>query len=104
MRADDVTFFAGVPTMYRGLLGALDETVGVAALAANLRMAVAGGPALPGELDKQFLERFGVTILEGYGLSETSPFASFSRYGEQPRVGSVGVPIPGVQMRLVEED
>jgi len=104
MLAHDVTFFAGVPTMYWGLLGALDETVDVAALAANLRVAVAGGSALPGEIRKQFLERFGVTILEGYGLSETSPVASFSRYGEQPRVGSVGVPIPGVQMKLIEED
>jgi long-chain acyl-CoA synthetase len=104
MLAHDVTFFAGVPTMYWGLLNALDETVDVAALAANLRVAVAGGSALPGEIHKQFQERFGVTILEGYGLSETSPVASFSRYGEEPRVGSVGLPIPGVQMKLIEDD
>ena len=104
MLAHDVTFFAGVPTMYWGLLSALDETVDVATLAANLRVAVAGGSALPGEIHKQFQKRFGVTILEGYGLSETSPIASFSRYGEEPRVGSVGVPIPGVQMKLIEDD
>ncbi len=104
MLAHDVTFFAGVPTMYWGLLGALDETVDVAKLAANLRVSVAGGSALPAEIHKQFRERFGVTILEGYGLSETSPIASFARWGEQPRVGSVGVPIPGVQMKLIEDD
>ncbi len=104
MLAHDVTFFAGVPTMYWGLLGALDETVDVEKLAANLRVAVAGGSALPGEIHKQFQERFGVTILEGYGLSETSPVASFSRHGEEPRVGSVGVPIPGVQMKLIGDD
>jgi len=104
MLSHDVTFFAGVPTMCWGLLGALDETVDVAALAANLRVAVAGGSALPGEIHQQFQQRFGVTILEGYGLSETSPIASFSPYGEEPWVGSVGVPIPGVQMRLIKDD
>lgn len=104
MLAHNVTFFAGVPTMHWGLLDALDETVDVATLAANLRVAIAGGSALPGEIHKQFRERFGVTILEGYGLSETSPVASFSRYGQEPRVGSVGVPIPGVQMKLIDDD
>ena len=104
MLAHDVTFFAGVPTMYWALLGALDATVDVARLAANLRVSVAGGSALPAEIHKQFQDRFGVTILEGYGLSETSPVASFSRYGEKPRVGSVGIPIPGVQMKLITDD
>ncbi|WP_406470528.1 long-chain-fatty-acid--CoA ligase [Streptomyces sp. NBC_01615] len=104
MLAHDVTFFAGVPTMYWGLLAALDETVDVARLAANLRVAVAGGSALPAEIHKQFKDRFGVTILEGYGLSETSPIASFSRFGEEPRVGSIGVPIPGVEMKLIRDN
>jgi len=99
-----VTFFAGVPTMYWGLLAALDETVDVARLAANLRVAVSGGSARPAGIHKQFKDRFGVTILEGYGLSETSPIASFSRFGEEPRVGSIGVPIPGVEMRLIHDD
>ncbi|WP_109471712.1 long-chain-fatty-acid--CoA ligase [Ornithinimicrobium cavernae] len=104
MQRERVTFFAGVPTMYWGLLGALDDSVDVAALAAHLRVAAAGGSALPGEVHKAFRERFGVTILEGYGLSETSPIASFSVFGEEPRVGSVGVPIPGVQMKLINPD
>ena len=51
-------------------------------------------------MHKEFKERFGVTILEGYGLSETSPVATFSPYGEEPRVGSIGLPIPGVEMKL----
>jgi len=104
MLANGVTFFAGVPTMYWGLLGALDETVDVASLTKNLRVAVAGGSALPGEIHKEFQDRFGVTILEGYGLSETSPVASFSTYGEEPRVGSTGVPIAGVEMKLINDD
>lgn len=102
MLKEQVTYFAGVPTMYWGLLGALDDTVDVATIARNLRVAAAGGSALPVDIHRQFSERFGVTILEGYGLSETSPVASFARYGEEPRVGSIGVPIPGVEMKLVD--
>ena len=78
MQSEDITFFAGVPTMYWGLLGALKEagdSVDVEKIAANLRVAVAGGSALPVEVHKNFEKKFGVTILEGYGLSETSPVA-----------------------------
>ncbi|HEY8722089.1 long-chain fatty acid--CoA ligase [Pengzhenrongella sp.] len=98
----DVTFFAGVPTMYWALLGALEEGVDISSIAKHLRIAVSGGAALPVEVHKNFERRFGVTILEGYGLSETSPVASFSRYGEPARAGSIGVPIPGVQMKLID--
>jgi long-chain acyl-CoA synthetase len=104
MLAEKVTFFAGVPTMYWGLLGALDDTIDVRQLAANLRVAVAGGSALPVEVHKDFEKKFGVTILEGYGLSETSPVASFSKLGEGVRVGSIGTPIPGVEMKLLKPD
>jgi long-chain acyl-CoA synthetase len=90
--------------MYWGLLGALDDTVDLVSLRANLRVAVSGGSALPVEIHKAFGTRFGVTILEGYGLSETSPVASFSRRGEPARAGSIGVPIPGVEMELIEPD
>ena len=100
----DVTFFGGVPTMYWGLLEALDENVDVARLAGNLRVAVSGGSALPAQIHQRFKERFGVTILEGYGLSETSPVASFAKYGEEPRVGSIGRPIAGVEMKLINDN
>jgi long-chain acyl-CoA synthetase len=105
MDREDVTFFAGVPTMYWGLLGALDDSgVDVKKLADTMRVAVAGGSALPVEVHKEFERRFGVTILEGYGLSETSPVASFSVWGEPPRVGSIGRPIPGVEMKLINPE
>ncbi|MXG90089.1 AMP-binding protein [Nocardioides flavescens] len=107
MQSEGVTFFAGVPTMYWGLLGALKEagdSVDVTQIAKQLRVAAAGGSALPVEVHKNFEEKFGVTILEGYGLSETSPVASFSVYGEPPRVGSIGKPIPGVEMKLIEPE
>ncbi|RYB92227.1 long-chain fatty acid--CoA ligase [Nocardioides glacieisoli] len=105
MDSEDVTFFAGVPTMYWGLLGALDDSgVEVKKLADTLRVAAAGGSALPIEVHKEFERRFGVTILEGYGLSETSPVASFSVWGEPARVGSIGKPIPGVEMKLINPE
>jgi long-chain acyl-CoA synthetase len=105
MQDEGITFFAGVPTMYWGLLGALKEagdSVDVGRIAATLRVAAAGGSALPVEVHKNFKEKFGVTILEGYGLSETSPVASFSPPDAEPRVGSIGIPIPGVEMKLLE--
>ncbi|MBZ5734818.1 long-chain fatty acid--CoA ligase [Nocardioides sp. TRM66260-LWL] len=111
MLRESVTFFAGVPTMYWGLLNALseaekagDHSIDVATIKANLRVAVAGGSALPVEVHKAFERRFGVTILEGYGLSETSPVASFSPWGQPVRVGSIGTPIPGVEMELLQAD
>lgn len=88
--------------MYWSLLSVLDESIDIARLAENLRVAVAGGAALPVEVHRQFQERFGVTVLEGYGLSETSPVASFSRLGSQVRVGSIGTPITGVEMTLID--
>ncbi|MQW77355.1 AMP-binding protein [Nocardioides sp. dk4132] len=104
MRRERITFFAGVPTMYWALLGALEEGIDAQAIAESLRVAVSGGSALPVEVHREFEKRFGVTILEGYGLSETSPVASFSEYGAPARPGSIGVPIPGVEMRLVGSD
>ena len=105
MAKEGVTFFAGVPTMYWGLLGALEGSgVDVKALAANLRVAAAGGSALPVEVHKEFEKRFGVVILEGYGLSETSPVASFSPFGADVRVGSIGKPIPEVEMKLIDPE
>ena len=104
LQQENVTFFAGVPTMYWGLLGALTEDVDVELIARNLRVAVSGGASLPVEIITQFRDRFGVQILEGYGLSETSPLATFSDPARDPRPGSIGVPVWGVELRLVDED
>ncbi len=104
LQQEDVTFFAGVPTMYWGLLGALTDDVDVDHIAANLRVAVSGGASLPVEIIKQFKDRFHVQILEGYGLSETSPLATFAEAGRAPRPGSIGVPIWGVECALVDDD
>ncbi len=104
MQQEEVTFFAGVPTMYWGLLGALDDSVDVERLARNLRVSVAGGSSLPVEIIKDFKERFGVQIKEGYGLSETSPVATFNPPGREPKPGSIGTPIWGVALKLIDDD
>ena len=104
MQKEKVTFFAGVPTMYWGLLGALDDSVDVKALARNLRVAASGGSSLPVDIIREFQDRFGIGIKEGYGLSETSPVASFAPPGYDPRPGSIGVPIPGVEMKLIDDE
>jgi long-chain acyl-CoA synthetase len=99
-----VTFFAGVPTMYWSLLGALSEDVDVATIARSLRRAVAGGASLPVEILRQVSDRFHVQILEGYGLSETSPVATFSQLGAPTRPGSIGTPVWGVEAELIDSD
>jgi long-chain acyl-CoA synthetase len=104
MENERVTFFAGVPTMYHALLNAPPGDYDVAAIAARMRIAVSGGAALPAELMRRFEERFGVPILEGYGLSETSPVATFNRVGRPRRAGSIGLPAWGVEVMIVRKD
>jgi len=70
-----VTIFEGVPTMYAAMLHHLD---GAQADVSSLRLCVSGGAALPVEILRRFEEAFHCMILEGYGLSETSPVASFN--------------------------
>ena len=96
---DRVTVFEGVPTMYVGML---HEAAG-APDTPTLRLCVSGGAALPVEVLHGFEKAFGTVILEGYGLSETSPVATFNRRGRR-KPGSIGVPIEGVELRLVGED
>jgi long-chain acyl-CoA synthetase len=104
LQSEDITFFAGVPTMYWGLLGALSEDTDVRSIAATLRVAASGGASLPVEIIRDFATKFGVQIQEGYGLSETSPVATFQPRGAQPVPGSIGTPIWGVQCRLLDSD
>ena len=68
-----------------------------------LRMCISGGAALPVEVLRGFEAAFGVPVLEGYGLSETSPIASFNHPGRERKPGSIGTPIRDVQMRVVDE-
>ena len=96
-----VTIFVGVPTMYQYLLrypDAKDYDT------SSLRLGISGGSSMPVEVLKSFEEEFGVVILEGYGLSETSPGACFNRSSEERKVGSIGIPFWGVELKVVDEN
>ena len=95
-----VTVFEGVPTMYVALLHQPDRADYDLS---SLRMCISGGAALPVEVLRGFEEAFGCAVLEGYGLSETSPVASFNHPGRERKAGSIGTPIRDVQMRVVDD-
>jgi long-chain acyl-CoA synthetase len=103
MERDQVTIFCGVPTMYWSLLnhpGSARYDLGK--IAARLRLCASGGAAMPVEVMRAFEEQFQVTILEGYGLSETSPVASFNRADRVRKPGSVGIPVWGVEIAILD--
>lgn len=101
MQRDKVTVFAGVPTMYFYLLN--HPEVAKFDLS-SLRRCVSGGSAMPVEVLHAFNQKYNVTILEGYGLSETSPVASFNHLDRPTKPGSIGTPIWGVQMAVVNPE
>lgn len=101
---DAVNVFEGVPTMYGGLIAAAKarEAEGKPPVdTSTLRRCVSGGSSLPMETLRAFEQTFGADILEGYGLSETSPVACFNHPG-RTRAGSIGHPIRGVEMAILD--
>jgi long-chain acyl-CoA synthetase len=97
---DGVTIFAGVPTMYFALLhheGAEQYDM------SSIRYCMAGGAAMPVDVMRAFEEKYPVQILEGYGLSETSPVASFNMLDRPRKPGSVGYPVWGVEMSIRDD-
>jgi long-chain acyl-CoA synthetase len=103
VRAHGATILAGVPAMFAALLE-LPESVAPANSFASVRLAVAGAAELPESVATQFLDRFGVTIYEGYGLTEAAPIVSTTAVDRRPRWGSIGPPLPGIDVRLVDAD
>jgi len=98
---DRVTVLEGVPTMYHAMLNAPGHD---SADTSSLRVCVTGGSAMPGEVMRTFEQAFDCIILEGYGLSETSPVASFNHPDRERKAGSIGTPIAGVEMKVVDDD
>jgi len=99
IQRDRVNVFEGVPTMYSAMLHREDrDRFDVS----TLRVCISGGSAMPVEVMKAFEDAFGCTILEGYGLSETSPVASFNQPHAERKPGSIGTPVRGVEMRVVD--
>jgi long-chain acyl-CoA synthetase len=101
MQRDGVTHFYGVPTMYGALLHHPErEQYDTSAL----RTCITGGASMPVEVLRGFEDAFGAIVLEGYGLSETSPVASSNHPGGERLPGSIGSPIEGVEMKVVDEN
>ena len=101
LQRDKVMVFQGVPTMYGAMLnvpnrGSYDTS--------TLECCASGGAAMPLEVMRGFEEAFGCIVLEGYGLSETSPVASFNHPDRERKPGSIGTPIKGVEMKVVDEN
>ena len=99
--ADRVTVFLGVPTMYMALLAVKDRD---RFDTSSLKVAASGGASLPVEVLHGVEQAFGFTLLEGYGLSETSPVAAFNHPDRPTKPGSIGTPIRGVEFGLRDED
>jgi long-chain acyl-CoA synthetase len=101
IQRDEVTLFEGVPTMYHAMLNHPDRDQYDIS---SLRTCVSGGSAMPVEVMRGFEQAFGCVVLEGYGLSETSPVASFNHLDREHKPGSIGTPIKGVEMKVVDEN
>ena len=97
---EECTIFMGVPTMYVGLLEAAKSSD----LRPQLKQALSGGAALPLAVLEKFAEVFGTDVLEGYGLTETSPVATFNQKGFEPRAGTVGKTIWGVEVEVAQAE
>ena len=101
IQRDEVNVFQGVPTMYGAMLH-LDNRDDYDV--SSLKVCASGGSAMPVELMRGFEEAFGCKVLEGYGLSESSPVASFNHPDRERKPGSIGTPIEGVEMKVVDDD
>jgi len=101
MQRDGVTHFYGVPTMFGALLHHPErESYDTSAL----RTCITGGASMPVEVLRGFEDAFGAKVMEGYGLSETSPVACSNHPDKERKAGSIGTPIEGVEMKVVDED
>jgi long-chain acyl-CoA synthetase len=101
IQRDKVNVFQGVPTMYGAMLH-LDNRADYDV--STLKVCASGGSAMPVELMRGFEKAFKCKVLEGYGLSESSPVASFNHPDRERKPGSIGTPIEGVEMKVVDDD
>jgi long-chain acyl-CoA synthetase len=95
-----VTILFGAPPMYRGWVatpGADQYDL------SSVRLAISGAAPIASEVVESFRGLFGVDIDEGYGLTETAPTLTSNRMKPKPKLGSVGAPLPGVELRIVDE-
>ncbi|MDQ4140125.1 MAG: long-chain fatty acid--CoA ligase [Bacteroidota bacterium] len=103
LQKHEISIFVGVPTMYWALLHYTNDNFDYDKIAQNMRLAVSGGAALPVRVLEDFQKRFNVPILEGYGMSEGSPVVTFNQIEVGTKPGSIGTPVWGVEVKLVDE-
>jgi long-chain acyl-CoA synthetase len=96
-----VTWITGVNTLFNALL---NEEWFVAFPPRHLKAAIAGGTALHHAVAERWEQVTGTRIVEGYGLTESSPVVTFNPLTGLRRVGSIGIPVPGTDVRLVDDD
>ena len=105
MVKERVNFWVGVPTMYWALLKFAGETgYDISRIKENMKVCTSGGAPMPVEVMKEFQDKFGVRVMEGYGLSETSPLATFNHFEKPSKPGTVGQAIFGVEIKCVDDD
>ncbi|MGZ3811391.1 MAG: long-chain-fatty-acid--CoA ligase, partial [Mucilaginibacter sp.] len=104
MQKHKVTIFAGVPTMYWGLLNYTNPKFDYENIAKTLKTCCSGGASLPVKVLEEFEKRFNVPIVEGYGMSEGSPVVTFNQLNDVRKPGSIGKPFWGVEVKLVDID
>lgn len=105
MVSEKVNFWVGVPTMYWALSKFADETgYDISGVRENMKVCTSGGAPMPVEVMKEFQDKFGVRVMEGYGLSETSPLATFNHFEKPSKPGTVGQAIFGVDVRCFDDD
>lgn len=100
MNQHSCTVMTGVPTMYIALLEAAKANPD----RPPLRYGMSGGAAIPVAVIERMKEVYGIDVHEGYGLTETSPVASFNHRGRPTRVGTVGTPIWGVDVEIADAE
>lgn len=106
LQKEGVTVFAGVPTMYWQMLNYEDSKgeLDIERISGNLRIGVSGAASLPVEIINGIEAKYKIPILEGYGLSETSPVVTFNQLDKQRKPGSIGTPVWGVDVKIVDEN
>jgi long-chain acyl-CoA synthetase len=104
MQKHTVTLFVGVPTMFWGLLNYTNPAIDYNTIASNLKLCLSGGASLPVKVLEDFEQRFKVPIIEGYGMSEGSPVVTFNDLKTGRKPGSVGMPVWGVEVKLVDTE
>ena len=105
MVKEKVNFWVGVPTMYWALLKYAAETgYDISRVKENMKVCTSGGAPMPIEVMKEFQDKFEVRVMEGYGLSETSPLATFNHFEKPSKPGTVGQAIFGVDVRCFDDD